>query len=166
MRIRTREEIAQMARLTPADGGDAPAPNWVVRRRRLARLASLLDARQEPVQLFLAMEWVPKKERPALRQDGSPLTIAYEDPHFRREGLAGDSVGDGMAFFHLSMSQVHALFCECMYAHSPEKETSRLVAARVRSLAAKRTLAELWDKLKVMVEQWRRPNKHGQQATT
>ncbi len=166
MESRTREEIARLARLTRVDGGDAPAPNWMVRRRRLERLASLLDAHQKPVQLFLAMEWVPKKERPALRQDGSPLTIAYDDPHFRREGLAGDSVGEGMAFFHLSMRQVHALFCECMYAHSPEQETSKLVAERIRSLAAKRTLAELWDKLKATVEQWRRTNKHGQQATT
>ncbi len=119
-------------------------------------MASLLDAYQEPLQLFLAMEWVPKKDRPALRQDGSPLTIAYADPHFRREGLAGDSVGDGMAFFDLSLRQVHALFCECNYTHSPEQETANLVAARVRSLAAKRTFAEVCDRLKVMVEQWRR----------
>ncbi len=112
MERRTSEEIAKVARLTQADGGDAAAPTWMVRRHRLERLASLLDAHKEPVQLFLAMEWVPKKERPALRQDGSPLTIAYEDPYFRREGLTGDSVGDGMAFFQLSMRQVHALFCE------------------------------------------------------
>ncbi len=82
MERRTREEIAKVARLTPPDVGSA-AVNGMVRRRRLERLASLLDASQEPLQLFLAMEWVPKKERPALRQDGSPLTIAYADPHFR-----------------------------------------------------------------------------------
>ncbi len=148
MESRTREEIAKVARLTPPDAGSA-AVNWMVRRRRLERLASLLDAYQEPVQLFLAMEWVPKKERPALRQDGSPLTIAYADPHFRREGLAGDSVGDGMAFFDLSLRQVHALFCECNYTHSPEQKTAKLVAGRVRSVAARRTFAELSDKLRL-----------------
>ena len=131
----------------------------MVRRRRLERLASLLDAHKEPLQLFLAMEYLRKKEQLALRQPGSPFAIACEDPFFRCAGLASDSVSDGMVFFKLSLSQVHALFCECNYVHSPQQDAAKLVVKRIRSFAAKRTFAEFCSKLKAMVEQ---RSKHGQ----
>ena len=159
MEHQTLEEISKVAQLTRVDRCEADAPRWVIRRRRLERLASLLEANKEPVQLFLAMEWVSKKKRPALRQDCSPLTIAYADPQFRREGLGGDSVGDGMAFFQLSLRQVHALFCECRYAHSDEQDTAKLVAKRVRSYATKVTFGEVCDKLGAAIERWRQSNK-------
>jgi hypothetical protein len=158
MESRTKEEIAKIARFAEVQDGDAKEPRWLIRRRRLQRLADLIDAHKEPLQLFLAMEWVPKKERPALRQDGSPLAIAYGDPLFRIEGLRGDSVGDAMAFFQLSLRQVHAMFCECGYSHSLEQDTAKLVAQRVRSFAKRRSVAELFSKLKIMVEPWWRTN--------
>lgn len=117
---------------------------WAERRRRLERLAGLLESTEEPVKLFVTMECYPRKERLMLRLERSPLALAYRDAQFRREGLAGDSVGEGMAFFNLSMREAHALLCECGYGPFSllGAPLSRLVARRARKLAAKRNLEE------------------------
>jgi hypothetical protein len=118
--------------------------DWATRRRRLERFAALLEAGREPVRLFTTMECYPRRERLALRQAGSPLAAAYRDPQFRREGLGGDRVGDAIAFFNLSLSEAHALLCDCRYgAFSISGEPlAQRIAHRVRRLAARRNLAE------------------------
>jgi hypothetical protein len=52
----------------------------------------------------------------AMRADRSPLTIAYEDPVFRAQGLRTDELGDAIAFFDLSQGEAHYLLCACHYA--------------------------------------------------
>ncbi len=91
------------------------------------------------------MECYRRKERLALSQPGSPLSFAYDDVSFRREGLAGETVGDGVAFFGLSMSEAHTLLCDCGYGGVARMGAplAQLVAARARSLAAKPSLAEI-----------------------
>ncbi|WP_363349579.1 hypothetical protein [Methylocystis echinoides] len=121
---------------------------WAVRRRRLERLASVLESTREPVKLFSTMECYPRRERLTLRMEHSPLAVAYHDAQFRREGLTGDSVGEGMAFFNLSMREAHALLCDCGYGGFSllRMPLSSLIARRARKLAAKRNLAE-WREL-------------------
>jgi hypothetical protein len=158
MEHRTIDQIAKDARIARVDGGDYSAPWWIVRRQRLERLASLLDNYKEPIRLFSEMECFPKKERLALRQGGSPLAVAFDDPEFRKEGLGGDSIGDGLAFFHLSMTEAHQLLCYCGYPEGRYRgggPTADMVARRTRSIASRRSLPELYEMAKAMVARWR-----------
>jgi hypothetical protein len=132
---------------TTEQSARAPAArqtDWTTRRRRLERLADLLERRDEPVRLFTTMECYPRRERLALRQPGSPLALACRDPQFRREGLHGDRVGDAVVFFKLSLSEAHALLCDCRYgAFSLSGEPlAQRIARRARNLAAKRNFDE------------------------
>jgi hypothetical protein len=156
MKHRTIEQIAKVARLAqPNDADDARW--WVIRRRRLERLARLLDDHQGPLLLFSDMECYSKVERLALRQDASPLTVAFKDSQFRSQGLTGDSIGDAMRFFHLSMTEAHQLLCYCGYAETRRQSapTSTMIAQHARSIAARRTFAELWEKAKAAIARWR-----------
>lgn len=107
-----------------------------------------MEAEKEPVRLFSTLECYPKKKRLALRQEGSPLAIALKDSIFRIEGLSGDTVGDGVSFFKLSLSEAHALLCDCHYGGVLHfgQSISEQVARRARSLAAKHTFPELRDR--------------------
>ncbi len=144
MERRPIDQIAGAARVSRAG-----CPDWMLRRQRLERLAGLLEAAEKPVRLFITMECYPKHERRGLRHEGSPLTIALRDPLFRQEGLTGDSVGEGMTFFRLSMREAHALLCDCGYGGVMRMGASlnSLVAARARRLAAKRSFAEWRDRI-------------------
>ncbi len=148
MERRTIKQLEELAHVARAE----PMPRWMVRRRRLERLASLLEAHRQPVRLFTEMECFHGSKRRALRQFCSPLTIAFYDPEFRREGLTGDSVGEGMDFFCLSAGEAHELLCDCHYSRTA---TSDAVAKRARALAGRLTFAELWDKTKALAARWR-----------
>lgn len=137
MKHRSLEEVTKLAEIAPVDRRPEESP----RRRRLERFAQLLDGYPGRIRLFSMMEYVPVKERIKLRQDESPLSIAYRDPQFRQQGLTGDRLGDAIDFFHLSMHEAHHLFCDCNYAAAI---TPGAVATRARSLAQKKTLAEIW----------------------
>lgn len=140
MQHHTLDEITQVARVEPAT-----KLSWrEVRRRRLRRLADVLDAYRGPFRLLERIEYVPAGERMRMRGEFSPLALAYQDSALRREGLAGDSLGHAMAFFDLSHSQVHYLFCDCHYGMSVEAPS---VAARVRAMADQRSLREWWAKV-------------------
>jgi len=139
MKRQAIQEIAGKARVY---GPEYAA--WAVRRRRLERLAGLLESTNEPVRLFSTLECYSRRERLAMRLDCSPLALAFRDAQFRREGLRGDTVGEGMAFFNLSMSEAHALLCDCRYGGLAlfRAPLAGLVAQHARRLAAKRCLTE------------------------
>lgn len=149
MKHRPLEEFDQFARIAPIGAEDTGS----LRRRRLERLASLLDEHKGPMRMFSFIEFVPYKERLTLRQERSPLAIAYGDLEFRRQGLAGDRIGDAVAFFELSAREAHALLCDCGYLAeiAPMRVTPGMVAERARTLARKTTLRELWSKLRAFV---------------
>lgn len=117
-----------------------------VRQRRLQRLAEILDQHDDTVPLLSRMEYAPWNERPYLRADRSPLTIAFEDDGFRREGLSGDRLGDVIGFFELTDREAHHLLCYCHYASSV---TSKMVAERARELASKKTLGQMWQSFRM-----------------
>src|SRR5215207_8149828 len=69
----------------------------------LARWAEVL--KRDPDRTLRSLgeiEFVPEEEREALRVDGSPLTIAFEDPLLRVAGRASDRYGDAVRIFELS----------------------------------------------------------------
>ena len=64
------------------------------------------------------IEWTPEAQRPSLRADGSPLTVAFEQPMLRAAGLRSDRLADAIAFFGLTEAQAHETLCSCHYGRS------------------------------------------------
>ncbi len=123
-----------------------PKVRKTVRQVRLERLAEILKEHDSTIPLLTRIEYAPWHERPYLREDRSPLSLAFQDEGFRRQGLSGDRLGDIMDFFELNEREAHHLLCYCHYASSV---TSMMVAERARELASKRTLRQMWDGLRL-----------------
>lgn len=114
----------------------------MTRAERLKRWAELLQAEgRRPLIPLRWVEFYTQAERPRLRQDGSPIALAYADPLLRAQGLAGDTLGDAQAFFGLSEDEAHELLCDC---HFHGRMTGRSAAGRVRALAGDGLLSRLW----------------------
>jgi hypothetical protein len=79
-----------------------------------------------------------------MRADGSPISIAFEDPLLRAAGLENDSYGEATRFFELTDNQLHKIICYCHFgatvsagtaAHYLRKLIARqLMFARLRSM--------------------------------
>jgi hypothetical protein len=120
-------ELQTVADLRPAESRPC-----LTRHERLAHWAEALERDPERrLRPLHEIEWKRPQERRAVRADDSPLTVAYEDPVLRAEGLASDKLGDAMDFFELSERQAHLAFCSCHLGSSFE---ARLAASRVRAL--------------------------------
>src|SRR5215207_9079921 len=122
---------AEMSRV--ADVHSAPSKPALTRRQRLERWAEVLE--QEPARELKSLEeieWKPKPERRAMRAEGSPLTVAFEDPMLRAEGLVSDRLGDASDFFGLSTHDAHFALCSCVHGRSMP---ANIAAYRVRHLA-------------------------------
>ena len=140
MKHQSLDEIASVAKIGSVIEPSSP----VERRERLYLLADLLDNYDGPVRPFRQLEHYGFNELRDVQQDFSPFWVAYQNPHFRQQGLASDRVGDGMAFFGLSVSETHRLFCECHYASSIP---SSFIATNVRVHANRVSLLELCARL-------------------
>jgi hypothetical protein len=126
MKYTNLEQIAREADVHPAMG--------MSRRERLERWAEVLA--QQPERRLRAIEGTEfgtRRERRAKRADGSPITMAFQDPVLRAGGLRGDSVGDAVDFFELSEHDVHHLICYCHHGHTV---SAGAVAARLRRAEA------------------------------
>ena len=139
----TYVEIGQASSLPLARS--RPEVRKTVRQERLERLAQILEEHDSTIPLLTRLEYAPWHERPYMREDRSPLSLAFEDEGFRRQGLSGDRLGDIMDFFELNEREAHHLLCYCHYASSV---TSMMVAKRARDLAAKRTLRQRLETLR------------------
>jgi hypothetical protein len=116
-------------------------PNWLNPRplsksERLERWAEALE-REGGRQLntLFQIEHAPAARRATLRADDSLLTVAFNDPHLRAEGLAGDTVGDAVAFFGISERQMHDIVCFCHHGPTIAANTA---AAQIRAAATLR----------------------------
>ena len=101
----------------------------LTRRERLERWIEVLG--REPgraLNTLREIEHKPREARRASRVDNSPLTVAYNDPVLRADGLASDRLGDAVDYFELSDEEAHQVFCSCLYG-----ESAGSVAARLRS---------------------------------
>jgi hypothetical protein len=74
------------------------------------------------------------KQQSTLRQENSPLTVAFEDPVLRSAGLTNDTLGEVARFFGLSHWQLHEVVRNC---HFGETVAAEVVAARVRLLSGR-----------------------------
>jgi len=94
------------------------------REERLQRWIDLLEA--DPKRRLSSLgeiEYKPPAERALLREDNSPLSVAYEDPVLRADGLSSDRLGDAMRYFALSDGQAHYALCSCLSGHAIEAGT-------------------------------------------
>ena len=48
-----------------------------------------------------------------MRGAGSPITVAFEDPILRAEGLKDDTYGEAKRFFEMTDLQLHEIVCHC-----------------------------------------------------
>ena len=138
MKYNTLRDLAPVAKVVSAD----QEPTRARRKRRLERLADVIEQHDGAIRLLSQIEYCSKRDRPFLRAPGSALEVAYSDPALRGEGLAGDRLGDAVEFFDLTWHQAHTLFCDCHYVG---KVSSRAIAQHVRDQANRRSFREIWD---------------------
>jgi hypothetical protein len=96
-------------------------PQPLTRQERLQRWIELLErdsARR--LNSLGEIEHKPPAERALVREDNSPLTVAYDDPVLRADGLASDRLGDAMRYFEISDGQAHYALCSCLSGHTVE----------------------------------------------
>ena len=103
------------------------------KRQRLERWAEVLKlAPQRYLRSLFETEHMWPRRRYALREDNSPLTVAFQDPVLRDEGLKSDRYGDALKFFELSNGELHHIVCYCHHGSTMSPEA---VAHRVRAAA-------------------------------
>jgi hypothetical protein len=99
-------------------------PKPMTRQERLDRWISLLE--RDPTRRLNSLgeiEYKPPAERALVREDNSPLTVAYDDPILRADGLASDKLGDAMRYFGLSDGQAHYALCSCLSGQTAESSS-------------------------------------------
>jgi hypothetical protein len=105
-------------------------PKKLSKKERLERWALALEMRKSThLRTLRSIEHRSKKQQSALRQENSPLTVAFEDPLLRSAGLKNDTFGEAARFFGLTRWQLHDLVCSCNFGQTVAAET---IAARVR----------------------------------
>jgi hypothetical protein len=113
-------------------------PTWLNARpmsktERLNCWAAALDREGDrQLNTLFQLEYVPFAKRVQLRADHSLLTVAFADPRLRAEGLAGDTMGDAVAFFGVSEHELHDIVCFC---HHGPTISARTAAAQIRNAA-------------------------------
>ncbi len=128
MKLKTLEELKRVAEVRPPLARDRMS-----KRQRLERWAEALErAPQRYLRSLFETEYMWPRRRYALREDNSPLTVAFEDPVLRAEGLQSDRYGDVLKFFELSNGELHDIVCYC---HHGSTMSPTAVAHRVRVAA-------------------------------
>lgn len=136
MEYKNLDDIRDVAEVRPVFRDAKP----MTQRERLLRWAERLE-RQKGRQLrsLMGTEFVTREERSVMRSDNSPLTVAFEDPALREEGLKSDRLGDAVDFFGLSDHDVHNLVCYCRHGRTMLAEA---VARDVRIIAGYKAIAQ------------------------
>jgi hypothetical protein len=131
MEHKTLDKIRDVAEILP--GWVAVSP--LSRSERLERWAAALEHEGgRRLNTLFEIEHAPPVKRSALRADDSLLTVAFNDPRLRAEGLAGDTVGDAVAFFGVSESELHDIVCFCHHGPTIAADTA---AAQIRAAATR-----------------------------
>ena len=121
-----------------ADVQATGAVRVMTRSERIQHWIDLLE--REPSRRLHAIpeiEYMLPSDRPLARADDSPLTIAYEDPLFRAQGLASDKLAE------LTENEAHHAFCSCLGGHMMD---SSAFARRLRdaTLGRSRIVSGAW----------------------
>ncbi|EJT01852.1 hypothetical protein [Rhizobium sp. CCGE 510] len=105
----------------------------LTRRERIERWAESLEHSPRPfLRTLHETEYQPIANRIAMRDDDTPISVAFADPILRAAGMENDSYGEAKRFFELSDEQLHELVCFC---HFGESVSAAVIARRVRKIA-------------------------------
>lgn len=127
MKHHTREQLQVFAQVEPDY-----RPRALSRQERLARWAELLDqSHNRHLATLYETEHQPTALRNALRSDGSPISVAFDDPMLRAAGMKDDTYGEALRFFRLRHWQLHDVICYCHFGATVNAETA---ATLVRSI--------------------------------
>ncbi|ATU95663.1 hypothetical protein [Phyllobacterium zundukense] len=106
------------------------------RSERLERWAELLERNPDRrLSTLHQTEYQSAVNRAAMRSDGSPISVAFEDPVFRATGLENDSYGEAKRFFELTDEQLHKVICYCHFGSTVSAATA---AYHIRKIHARR----------------------------
>jgi hypothetical protein len=95
------------------------------RKERLERWAELLERNpHRRLSTLHETEYQPARVRATMRSDGTPISVAFEDPVFRTAGLENDSYGEAKRFFELSDEQLHKVICYCHFGATVSASTA------------------------------------------
>jgi hypothetical protein len=127
---RTVEEIA--------GAGEIIRPDRLSRLDKLERWAAALERRKGArLSTLRETEFMAPPLRRAMREDNSPLTVAFEEPVLRSAGLRDDTFGEAARFFELSDWELHSILCYC---HFGEQVSAADCAARVHAITRRDSL--------------------------
>ncbi|WP_192384975.1 hypothetical protein [Mesorhizobium silamurunense] len=102
------------------------------RSERLERWAELLERNPDRrLSTLPQTEYQPVRVRAAMRGDGSPISVAFEDPVLRAAGLENDNYGEAKRFFELTDRQLHEIICYC---HFGATVTAATAAHHIRAV--------------------------------
>ena len=102
------------------------------RSERLERWAELLERNPDRrLSTLHQTEYQPVRARGAMRGDGSPISVAFEDPVLRAAGLENDNYGEAKRFFELTDRQLHEIICYC---HFGATVTAATAARHIRAV--------------------------------
>jgi hypothetical protein len=113
------------------------------RSERLERWAELLERNPDRrLSTLHQTEYQPARARAAMRGDGSPISVAFEDPVLRAAGLQNDNYGEARRFFELTDRQLHEIICYCHFGATVNAVTAArhiraAIAGRQRGLFAR-----------------------------
>ena len=137
--VETGEDVMEYRQRDKLRGAEI-LPNWINARpmskaERLMTWAAALDREGDrQLNTLFQIEYLPPSKRVRLRADDSLLSVAFADPRLRAEGLAGDTMGDAVAFFGVSERELHDIVCFC---HHGPTISARSAAAQIRNAASR-----------------------------
>ena len=128
MRHQTQDQLHKVAEIR-----SDPTHLAMTRDERLARWAELLEQQPgRPLAALPGTEHHPAATRDTMRNEGSPLTVAFEDPILRAEGLKDDTYGEAKRFFEVTDWQLHNIVCYChVGARMQASRAARYVRAAI-----------------------------------
>jgi hypothetical protein len=95
------------------------------RSERLERWAELLELNPDRrLSTLHQTEYQPVRARAVMRGNGSPISVAFEDPVLRAAGLENDSYGEAKRFFELTDRQLHEIICYCHFGATVKAATA------------------------------------------
>lgn len=103
----------------------------MTRQQRIERWADLLAEYPDRLGALTGTEHLKGKDRDAVRCEGSPITVAFDDPVLRALGLKDDTYGEAKRFFELTDWELHDVVCSC---HVGTTMRGQWAAARVRRI--------------------------------
>ena len=119
------------------------------RTERLERWVELLERNPgRRLSTLHQTECQPATERAAMRSNGSPISVAFEDPVLRAAGLENDSYGEAKRFFELTDRQLHKVICYC---HFDETLSAAEAAHQIRKTLSERQRG-MFIRLRVMFD--------------